>query len=148
MDYWAGRVTAVYTEDAYSPKEAERPNVRDYEGPVRWTREQAVEKVRRLVLDKFALPEKPLYLDVSPTFRYAPEPGATNGFNRYVFYWQKPETEQERNERIDRRILPELSVWAEVDAASGAIKLLSLMHPSLYRPDPKLDVPMNQSSGR
>src|SRR6185437_385598 len=86
VDYWAGRVMKMHAMDAYTSKEeeGERPRVQEFSGPIRLTREQAVEKVRRLVLDKFALPEKPLYLDVDPTFRYAPELGETNGFCRYV----------------------------------------------------------------
>src|SRR5213082_837380 len=148
VNYGFGRVMAVFMPDAYSAKEGEVRDATQYYGPIRLTREKAVEQVRRLVLDKLALPEKPLYLDSSPTFLYAPESGATNGFSRYVFYWQKPETEQERNERIDRRMLLDITVWAEVDAGSGVIDWLSFMHPSLERPDPKIDVPMNPSSSR
>jgi hypothetical protein len=56
------------------------------------------------------------------------------------------ETEKERDERISRQIVADISVISEVDAVSGVIKLLSLMHRSLYRPEPKIDVPINPPS--
>lgn len=152
VDYWAGRIMTVHTPDIYSVTGAwEEERSRDTEevrGPMRVTRAQAIEKVRRLVLDKFGLPEKPLYLDTMPEFYNSPVEGATNGIRRFVFGWHQPETEEQRRERISDRTMADISVMAEVDAVSGVIKLLSLMHPSLYRPDPKIDVPINPSAER
>jgi len=148
-DYCAGRVMAVHTQDIYSVEggwdDEELRETEEYRGPTRLTREQVVDKVRRLVVDRLGLPEKPLFLDTQPSFYYAPGEGATNGLRRYVFAWQRPETREQEAERHSQRMAQEISVLAEVDAVSGVIKALSLMHPSLDRPDPKIDVPMNPS---
>jgi hypothetical protein len=145
--YWAGRVMRVNTDDIHlypaAREEYGRLDTEENRDPIRVSPTEAVEKVRRVVVDRFGLSGKPLYLDTNPTFTHAPRSGAASGVRRYVFYWAKPETPDERDERIDRRILPDVSVYAEVDAVSGVIKMLSLMHPSLYRPDPEIGVPRN-----
>jgi len=129
VNYCAGRVMAVRTQDRYSVEggwDDERlRETEEYRGPSRFTREQVVEKVRRMVVDRLGLPEKPLFLDTQPSFYYAPGEGVTNGLRRYVFAWQRPETPEEEAERLSRRIEAETSVLAEVDAVSGVIKVLS-----------------------
>jgi hypothetical protein len=147
VDYCTGRVMAVHTQDIYSIRggwDDERlRDTEEYRGPTRFTQEQVVEKVRRLVVDRLGLPEKPLFLNTQPVFYYTAVGTATNTLRRYVFAWKRPETPEQEAERLSRQIIPEISVLAEVDAVSGVIKALSLMHPSLDQPDPKIDVPMN-----
>jgi hypothetical protein len=147
VNYCAGRVMGVHTQDKYSAEDGwnldRLRDTEEYRGPTRFTQEQVVEKVRRLVVDRLGYPEKPLFLDTQPLFSYKAGDATTNSLRRYVFAWKRPETPEQERERMSRRIVPELSVLAEVDAVSGVIKALSLMHPSLDQPDPKIDVPMN-----
>ncbi|MCL4179247.1 MAG: hypothetical protein KJ072_16080 [Verrucomicrobia bacterium] len=145
--YYKGRIATVNTEDVYSNhgswEEHGRLDIEENRDPMRFTREQATEKVRRLLVDRFGLPEKPLYLDTKPQFYYAPRLDAAKGVRRYVFCWSKPETKEERENRLIQNRMADISILAEVDAVSGTIKLLSFMHPSLNRPEPVLEVPVN-----
>lgn len=109
------------------------------------SQEEAVEKVRRFFLDKLGLPERPLFLDTPPVMYYRADPEAKKGARRYYFAWERPETEEQERRRRDRRIPPEISVTGEVDAVTGAIKGLGLVHDSLDRPDPKIEVPMGNA---
>jgi hypothetical protein len=68
----------VHTPDIWSDRvgreEHRLLDIEENTGPITLSREQAVEKVRRLLLDRFGLPEKPLYLDTTPEFNLAPDP--------------------------------------------------------------------------
>ena len=142
----AGHVWAVHAPDAYYSSPWWREEVRqsqEYLAPTRLSPQEAVDKVRHLLLDRLGLDQKVLYLDTQPVFSLRPNPAATNGIRRYVFQWQAPETAQEQDEHKRNRILPQTSVSAEVDAVSGVIKTLNFFHRSLERPDPPIAQPMH-----
>jgi hypothetical protein len=143
--FTAGHVWAVHAPDAYYTSPWWREEVRqsqEYLAPTRVTAQEAVDRVRRLLLHRLDLDEKLLYLDTEPVFSLRPSTTATNGIRRYVFQWQAPETAQERDEHRRNRILPQASVSAEIDAVSGVVKTLNLFHRSLERPDPIVAQPI------
>lgn len=98
----------------------------------------AVEKVRQVLVERLGFNKKAMFLDTDPVFSMEPNPSATNGLRRYVFQWQRPETAQQREERVAKRVLPYIAVSAEVDAVSGDIKTMNFFDRSLERPDPQL----------
>jgi hypothetical protein len=143
---FAGHVWAVHAPDSYETSPWWREEVRqskEYLEPTRFSGRDATEKVRRLLLDRLALDEKTLFLDLDPVFDLRANATATNGIRRFVFHWQRAESDEQRTERQRRQELPEMSVSAEVDAVSGDIKAINFFHPSLNRPDPKVDQPMH-----
>jgi hypothetical protein len=150
VTYYAGHVWGVEAEDAYRTQPYYREKVRESEefrGPIRVSQQEAVAKVRCILLEGLGLPPKPLFIDTDPIHVRTPNPKATEGVRRYVFRWQRPETPEERAERIARGFVPEISVAAEVDAVSGALKSISFRHRFFERPDPVIDVPMNDRAG-
>lgn len=143
--FHAGHVWAVHARDAWYNRPALRKYVKEspeYRDPTRYSKEQAVQKVRQILLENLGLPEKELYLDTQPVFDLIVNPGATNGVRRYAFHWQRPDVPADRENRIRENIPSRISVSAEVDAVSGAIKALNFLHESFERADPNISVPM------
>lgn len=147
--FTAGHVWAVHASDDYHSSPWWKEEVRlskEYLEPIRLTEEHAIQKVRRLLIGRLGLDEKALFLDTDPVFSLKPNTSATNGIRRYVFQWQRPESEEQRQERTRKKILPEASISAEVDAVSGDVKALNFFHRSLERPDPKIDIPIHRDT--
>lgn len=147
--FYAGHVWAVHAEDALVNSPAMMKKVRaseEYRSPVRFSNKDVVEKLLHILVDRLRLPAHELFLDTAPVFVRATDPEAPEGVRRYVLQWQRPETESERAGREANRIIPEVSVAVEIDAVSGVIKAINFLHESFERPDPKVDVPMNERS--
>lgn len=103
-------------------------NIPSYFGPIRLTKEQAIE-VARQKLQRLGYDLESLYADLTPEVTSPPKVDGKN-VARYRVTWFTP--------RYDNP--PSSSVYAEVNATSGAIERLFLLSQSLYRPPPKIDV--------
>lgn len=108
----------------------------EYRGPIRLTDKQAAEIVREVAVNRLGLPRKELWLDTEASFQRTVTPAQTNGLRRYVVFWQRPETDEEREQRTCLNWPPETSVWGEVDAVSGELKSFIAGGKALARPDP------------
>lgn len=142
--FHAGHVWAVHAEDAYYTSPGRNEKVRqsaEYRGAITLTKQDATERIHRLLVDRLGLSAKTLYLDTEPVFTLTPNTRVTEGVRRFVFHWQRPEAEKDRAEREAKRIIPEISVSVEVDAVSGDIKAINFFHKSFQRPDPTIDIP-------
>lgn len=141
--FYKGHVTGIQTHDTYFKSPWREENVRktpEYFGPIKFSKDEVAEKVRKLLLGQLGLPAESLFLNTDPVFQLTVNLAATKGVRRYYFGRQRPEINEERNERESMRLPPELSVTAEVDAVSGEIEALLFWHESLNGPDPKLDI--------
>jgi hypothetical protein len=80
--------------------------------------------------------------DTVPVFQRTVNADSTNGVRRYVMWWKRPETEEDRDKRMRLGLHPDTSVWGEVDAVSGELKEFSVHCETLERPDPEVQVPL------
>jgi hypothetical protein len=147
--YYEGSIRAVHAPDRYLSSPAGQEAVRqsaEYKDPARFSQEEVVDRVRRLLIEGLGLSASELFLDTKPVFAMKPNPEAKDGVRRYGFSWQRPESDQEIQEREAKRIMAPASVAVEVDAVSGEIKSISFFHTSFQRPDPDLGVPMESPS--
>ena len=81
-----------------------------------------------------------------PVFQRTVNADSTNGVRRYVMWWKRPETEEDRDKRMRLGLHPDTSVWGEVDAVSGELKEFSVHCETLERPDPEVQVPLRGST--
>jgi len=140
--FHAGHVWAVHAKDVSYNHPTRRKYFKDsseYRDPTKLSKEDAATKVRQILVERLALPEQPLFLDTEPVFAGTWDPAMTNALRRYVFHWQRPETAEQRDERLKNQVLPEVSVSAEVDAVSGEIKAINFLHKWFERPDPSFE---------
>lgn len=142
--FYKGHVGKIQTCDSYFNSPWRREEFRksaEYLEPIKYTKTDVAEKVRRLLIEKLKLPVELLYLDRDPKFHLVPSHTATKGARRYYFSWERPETTEEREQRELASMFPEASVTAEVDAVSCEMKLLIFWHQSFKRPEPEIESP-------
>ena len=139
VDYYKGFVYRVTAPDSRVHEPQEDGIFRssaEYTNPVSVNREEAAAKVLRVAVQRLGLPRLKLGLDASPHVESTMAEGSPRGLRRYLVSWDRPETEDERNARILRRLPRESALSAEVDAVTGTFKQIYIRPSLLECPDP------------